>query len=185
MNILKIVRNEVPKQRRMAIFDVDNTLFGTNECLRLAGTEVYGPSFIIEDYDTLNRSEQLTVLTLAYTKYMDFAVPKQRVIDELKRKRGQGYKIVILTARALSIEAATATLLKKHGIEYDEIYHNPDGEGTHGIDFKVKKIAELVNGFESVEVYEDRRSYIDKFVEASGKDLGIYWVSPEGAMLKV
>lgn len=154
----------IQREQKLAVVDFDGTLFNSDECIRLAGIKLLGKPVPDEEYDGYPRALQRKIVEVAFTEFRDAATPNAAVIADVRARKLEGYRVVILTGRPQSVENATIVLLRKHEVPYDEVHHNPFTK-IHTTAFKLLRLFEITPGYDNVVIYEDKRSNVDNFLE--------------------
>lgn len=175
--------NNLRNEKKVAIFDVDNTLLLTDNALSMAQVKLLGRSMISEEFNQLPRELKMKVIEVACMEFMDMITPNVTMIDRLKELRKNGYAIIVLTSRPSSVERHTMEVLKKYGVEYDQIYHNPNSLEVKQTTFKTAKLPEITKGYGYVEVYDDHRRVFDSYIQNGIKH--VFYHVNKGEMLRV
>ncbi|EQD34163.1 hypothetical protein B2A_12784 [mine drainage metagenome] len=159
-------KGAMPKYRKIAVFDIDGTLFNSDECIRSAELEILGKSVTRDEYFALPKGMRKRITNLAFTKYIDAAKPNYRIINILRSKKAAGYRVIILTGRSSKTEMQTIMHLNQYDVPFDELYCNKY-ERIDSNAFKLLKLAEVTKGSADVTIYDNSRSGIDNFTELS------------------
>lgn len=150
------------RAERIAIVDIDNTIFFTDESIMLASVRVTGATLTLPEFKELPRETKLRVVEVACTEFQNTAVPNPTMIDRLKELKLGGYRIILLSGRGITVEASTVDLLGRYGVEYDELYHNPDPD-IRDLAFKSSMISKLIGDAVFVEIYDDKEVNLKGF----------------------
>jgi FMN phosphatase YigB (HAD superfamily) len=168
------------KAKKVAIVDVDGTLVFNDEARARANLEVVGIKQIPEhQYKKLSRAEKDKLYNLTACKYKEYLRPNQELVDRLNNQNDK--YIIVLTGRHSNVEVDTIETLEKIGLRYDKLYTNPDPKATH-TEFKSAKLNELINGFESIEIYEDDEGNIRALKQQADERFSFFFVSPNGVL---
>ena len=140
---------------KLAVIDLDQTIFFTDNCILKACNMVLGEKLTREEIRKCPREIKSLIYDLACTEFINYAKANRTTIKRINSLKKAGYKIVILTGRNKRVEPDTVAILKKNAVYFDVIYHNPDNS-IHDEEFKTKKLSELSLGYDIIEVYEDK-----------------------------
>lgn len=171
MTLYKDLEIEVPeklfKKKKIAIFDIDNTLIDVTERYRKSIEEAEINPHISLYKNTYEKRMKFWKVFLS-GKYIDMDRPDKEAIDLVKRKYYDKYGIIILTGRPVRMKEVTERQLKDFGIPYDLLIMRPvDNKEPDNI-FKPKVISKLLEkDLNITEYHEDdpaTASYIkDKY----------------------
>jgi FMN phosphatase YigB (HAD superfamily) len=144
---------------KLAIVDFDDTLFFTSEsCIRMACTEKFGAGMTTKEIRNLGKKEKGDVYNLAFTKYKDYSIPNEKLIERLSSHDGD---IMVLTARFDIVYKDTEYLLKKHGISYDKlILKDQKSYGLRDEDWKLGVVKNLLNEYSEIYFYDDKEENV-------------------------
>ena len=178
---IALASNGNAMMRKAAIFDVDNTLLFTDKALEKAQVKMLGRSMPSEEFNQLPRALKIKVIESSCTEFMDEATPNTLLIDKMRELKGNGYTIIVLTSRPMSVERYTREKLRRHGAVYDEIYHNPNSVEVKQTRFKTLKLPEIAKDFGHVEVYDDHMKVFESYVQSGIKHI-FYHVKKDGTL---
>jgi hypothetical protein len=120
------------------------------------------------------------VYDLAFSKYSSYSKPNEILLDILKREP-EDVKIVILSARGEGGYDDVVALLDKYTVRYEEILLRKD-LSTNDEDWKAQKVVELANGYNEIELYEDKHDNILRMeteLRVLGGRINFYLVSDD------
>ena len=175
--------NQNGTRRELAIVDIDGTLVFITEAKRRADTEVFGKPLTRPEFELQPRELKGRSYDLVASKYRNLLSPNRPLVEMLNKKRKEGTVIAVLTGRWRNLEAQTIETLESIGLEYDWLFTNPDGKSKDE-EFKLGLLPVLAQGFDSVDVYEDKEDNIVAFKRKSDTRFNFHIVRPEG-MLRV
>jgi hypothetical protein len=165
---------------KIALVDFDNTLFFTDKPAMLATMELFGKALGRDTVKNMDRGVKRQIYELAYSKYKWHSTPHSFLIRRLKSKKGS--KIVIMTARSVSLRSHTLDLIRKHGVRYDRLMlRDEKAMALKDEAWKLQQIKKFLKNYESVSYYDDKEeniAYVRKAIGRS-KRLRTFQVLPE------
>ncbi len=170
--------------KKLAVFDFDGTLFLTDGALLKAALRVTGRPLTREEVWALPHPLSYAV---RFATEQDTLTPEpnKNTIDRLNERAREGYKVVILTGRSQEAAEQTLEIARKNGLRYNEAYFHPGTLQPTFKEFKAQKLGELAEGYDLVEVYEDREHVINHYKAIFGPDKFIYFLVKDGKLLRV
>jgi hypothetical protein len=170
----------VARNGKVALVDFDNTLFFTGKPTRLATIEMFGKALGRDTVRNMDRDVKRQIYELAHSKYKWHSTPHSFLIRRLKLKKGS--KIVIMTARSVSLRSHTLDLIRKHGVRYDRLMlRDEKAMALKDEEWKLQQIKKFLKNYESVSYYDDKEeniAYVRKAIGRS-KRLRTFQVLPE------
>lgn len=165
--------------KELLLVDLDDTLFFTDECVRLASMEVTGRGLGKEEVRGLPDEVKDRVYGIAQSKYADRSRLNGRMAELLARNEGSD--VVILTARTAKSLKETEGLLSRGSIRYDGLIIREDYRIKDEV-WKLSVLEDLRKSYAKVKVFEDKT---DTLAYLSGKTRGddgieLYSVSEKG-----
>jgi len=132
------------------ILDLDGVLFNVESRLAICLTK--------------SRGNRLKFWELFLSdKYMYLDEPNKRLIEYVRSKYNEGFKIIIITGRCEETQKeATLKQLEKYNIPYDEIYFRKLGDFRKDYMFKSEIVRDLVKKYEIIEVWDDSKDVINE-----------------------
>ena len=157
---LNAMPRTVPQRNgKLVIADFDNTLFFTDKCNALASKELFGKAMSLKEIRALPRADKSRVYALSFSKYAHLCIPNAKLIRALRAENTA--RIIILTAKSRESEPTVLRLLRKYNVRYDRLILRPKRELSKSDEgWKLEKIRSLSKGFETVELYEDKKDNI-------------------------
>jgi len=162
-------QNQKPKA---IIFDLDGVLFNVDSRLMVCLMKAHGNKL------------RFWELFLS-DKYMHLDEPNEKIIEYVRKKYNDGYKIIIVTGRCEGTQKeATLEQLKKYNIPYNEIYFRKLGDFRKDYMYKSEVISKLLEKYEIVEVWDDSKDVINELKKILPK-ARLKLVSHHGASYRI
>ena len=147
------------KEKSIALVDFDNTLFFTDKALRYATKEMFGKTLRKAEIKNLEKRIKRRVYKLAQSKYRQHSVPHSFLISRLKSSKN--LRIVIMTARPLSLKKHSVDLLKSQRIHFDAIImRNKWAVSLKDEEWKLRQIRKFLKLYRSVSYYDDKKDNV-------------------------
>ncbi|MEM1842249.1 MAG: HAD family acid phosphatase [Ignisphaera sp.] len=143
------VYGSIPRDRECVVFDIDGVLIDNSERLRKSLEEVGA-----RDVSELSGEKKWRFWEIFLSdKYIDLDKPNPQAIELVKKKKSEGYRIVILTGRPAKMMKKTIEQLDRYGIPYDVVIFRSND--FHGKDYEYKKkVLEELN-LNVIELHDD------------------------------
>lgn len=143
------------RNRKIIIYDIDNTLVDASERYKLSLIESgLDPNINIRKIPISERNKFWKVFLS--NKYMHLDKPDHQEIKKLNSKYGAGYGIILVTGRPETLKKDTIEQLMQFGIKYHALIMRPKNNREPDRIYKVKLIKEMINmGLDIVEYHED------------------------------
>ncbi|MEM1913588.1 MAG: hypothetical protein QW067_10645 [Thermofilaceae archaeon] len=146
------VYGSIPRGRGCVVFDVDGVLVDSSERLRRSLEEVGAG-----DVSELNGERRRRFWEIFLSeKYIELDKPNPPAVELAKKRKSEGYGLVILTGRPLKLLRKTLEQLNSYGVPYDAVIFRSDG--FYGKDHEYKKRALEELGLTVVELHDDSES---------------------------
>jgi len=167
----------VGKKSGLVVLDFDDTLFFTQQSLKLATKQLLKRTDLNKAaIRKMPNALKGRIYTLAYSKYKDYSKPNLALIKRLERLRKEN-AIIVLTARGPKLISHTRYLIDKHSIDLDGIYHR---KNVNGMDeaWKMGQLKKYSKRYKTISLYEDKMENI-AFIRAglSSKKISYYLVT--------
>lgn len=135
---------------RCVLFDVDGVLVDSSARLSASLAEV-GARSIDELRDPSTRSRFWEVFLSE--KYIHLDRPNPTAVELLRRRREEGYGIVVVTGRPYRLSSATLRQLDELGVPYDAVVFRFDDYFGKDREYKLRVLEEL--GIDAAEAHDD------------------------------
>ena len=178
MDNLKYTKIERVDNKKVAVFDCDDTLFFTGDSLRLASKEVFNRDLTRLQIKKLPPNIRANLFITASKKYHTAYKPNKLTIDKCKILKSKGYDIIVLTTRWNTLRKYTLKILSNNNIPFKKLILDRDGS-TDGEKFKIHYIKSLLSKYKQVIFFDDSIEIMRKVERLNSlKRVSLYLVSP-------
>ncbi|MEM4584198.1 MAG: HAD family acid phosphatase [Ignisphaera sp.] len=161
------VYGSIPRDRECVVFDVDGVLIDNSERLRRSLEEVGA-----RDISELNGERRRRFWEIFLSeKYIILDKPNQLAIELAKKRKSEGYAVVVLTGRPMRLMKKTLEQLDSYGVPYDAVIFRTENNYTKDHEYKRKVIEEL--GLNVIELHDDSEQVCSACV-SSAKNIYIW-----------
>ena len=162
------------KKRKIAIFDIDNTLIDvTRRYMKSIEEADLNPHMPL--YKNLYEKRMKFWKIFLSGKYIEMDHPDKETINLVREKYQDGYGIIILTGRPIGMKKLTEKQLKEFGIPYDLLIMRPRNDREPDNIFKPKVISKLLEeDLNIIEYHEDDPTTISYIKEKYGNVIKVY-----------
>ena len=162
------------KKKKIAVFDIDNTLIDITRRYRKSIEEAgLNPHMSLYKNPYEKRIKFWKIFLSG--KYIETDHPDKEAIDIVERKYQSGYGIIILTGRPIEMKRLTEKQLKDFKIPYDLLIMRPSNNREPDNIFKPKVISKLLEeDLNITEYHEDDPATISYIKEKYGDAIKVH-----------
>lgn len=155
LDVIMILRD-----KKIMVFDLDMTLIDARERYFRSMEEIGFPgNTSLKVLSPKDRNRFWNVFLSE--KYINYDKPIESTIKYVRVKYREGYGILILTGRPVSMEYLTRKQLKEFNIPYHYIIMRPKGNYDDAVTFKLKVIDSIISyNIEIIELHDDDKELI-------------------------
>ena len=164
-NLKKAIETKynVERPKKVAIFDLDGTLFDTQKRYNACLDEVHAKSL-----DELKGKPRVEFWECYQSeKYMDLDEPVRPVINMTKELKKRDYMIVVLSGRMERQREKTVEQLKKYDIPYDALILRKEGDFRKDYEYKWEVIKYYLSLGYKVVVFDDSEKVRELYPQGS------------------
>uniref|UniRef100_A0A7C4H4Q3 HAD family hydrolase n=1 Tax=Ignisphaera aggregans TaxID=334771 RepID=A0A7C4H4Q3_9CREN len=133
------VYGSIPWREKCIVFDIDGVLIDNSERVKRTLEEIGA-----RDVSELDEEKKKKFWDIFLSdKYIDLDKPNPQAIELAKKRKSEGYRIVILTGRPMKMMKKTIEQLNKYGVPYDAIIFRSDGYYAKDYEYKKKVLEEM------------------------------------------
>jgi len=160
-SIKRYVRPSERADKKVAVFDYDDTIFFTDVALKLASKEAVNKELTRSQIKKLSPDIITKIFTLAGKKYYPAYRLNKLVLDKCKRYRSKGYDIIVLTTRWSTLRRYTLKTLVNNNIPFQSLVLDKNGS-TDGAKFKIDYLKSLLSRYNEIIFFDNSIKFIRK-----------------------
>ncbi len=151
------------------VSDFDDTLFFTDDCIKLASKDIVKKELSRKEVRKLNKDLKTKIYKHAYSKHSDLLKPNLELISLYKQYLESKWQMIILSARGEGLLKYTESSLKKHKIPYNEVILRKDVSGKDE-EWKNDMLRKLSEKYDEILYFDDKKENLDYIRERLNKD---------------